>query len=347
MSLTELLLQAKSKGSQEFLFIVGSEPRVRTSQGWEILRNSPGLITEWRLLQQSFLDSVQATDLENSGQVHGETSFENLRMGFSFFQKNETMKALIDLDVDGSTDEIHIPPSVIETCVLMKGLMILSGSGESGQAAALFKLITKMSEEKSFLGAVFSAKPFPQVREAKATLLYHSGVFSGPQEKESFLAGVDLVIYHGESDESSFLDALALAERGIFVIYSMKGPSITNSLRRCLSVLTKKFDHHGPSRLADVFTLGCSQYAMNGINNKRVFAHEVLLAKPQVRELIENENIKGLELLASSAPENSGILTLNQSILQHLIRRRVSLKVAFETSRDPDSLDQLLKKVGI
>ncbi|MGE5085298.1 MAG: hypothetical protein ACM3MG_03295 [Bacillota bacterium] len=48
-----------------------------------------------------------------------------------------------------------------------------------------------------------------------------------------------------------------------------------------------------------------------------------------------------------NAPENSGILTLNQSLLQHLIRRRIDLKTAFETSREPDHLDQLLKKVGI
>lgn len=69
--------------------------------------------------------------------------------------------------------------------------------------------------------------------------------------------------------------------------------------------------------------------------------------KPQVRGLIEDQDLKSLENLLTQAPENSGILTLNQSLLQHLIRRRVDLKTAFEVSRDPDNLDQLLKKVGI
>jgi twitching motility protein PilT len=84
-----------------------------------------------------------------------------------------------------------------------------------------------------------------------------------------------------------------------------------------------------------------------GIGGERVFAHEVLLSKPDVRDFISDENLKGVEHLLVNSAENSGILTLNQSLLQHLIRRRIDLKTAFENSRHPDNLDQLLKKVGI
>ena len=51
MSLTELLLQAKAKKAEEFLFVVGSEPRARLASGWTSLRSSPALMTEWNLLQ--------------------------------------------------------------------------------------------------------------------------------------------------------------------------------------------------------------------------------------------------------------------------------------------------------
>ncbi|WP_413581161.1 twitching motility protein PilT [Bdellovibrio sp. HCB288] len=347
MSLTELLMQAKAKKSQEFLFVVGSEPRARSTTGWESLRKSPGLMTEWKLLQQSFLDDNQKTVLETTGAVVGETALENMRIGFSFFQHESTMKAIIDLDLDGSRFDMPLPGSYLETCLRMKGLVIVSGAGESGQTGTLYKTMQKMGEEKSFMGVVFSTRPFPQMREEKSCFLYHNGIFASKDERDSLLNGVDVVVYDGASDDDSFLEAMALAERGVFVIYSMRAPSLMNALRRCLSVMTDRFDQHGSSRFAEVFSMGLGQYAMPGLGNDRVFAHELLLVKPQIRDFIERQEMTALQSVLTTAPEHSGILTLNQSLLQHLIRRRVDLKTAFETSRDPDHLDQLLKKVGI
>ncbi|WII72009.1 twitching motility protein PilT [Bdellovibrio sp. 22V] len=347
MSLTELLLQAKAKKAEEFLFVVGSEPRIRGSAGWASLRSSPALVTEWNLLQQSLLSTQQKAVLDTTGVVQGETSFESVRIGFSFFQQDTTMKAVLDMDLDGGRQEIPIPPSLLETCTRMKGLVLLSGPGEAGQVWALHRILQKLSEEKSFVGVVFSRHAFPQVKEAKACYMYHNGQFSKPEEKESLLAGVDMVVYEGFGDDESFLEALALAEQGTFVVYSMKAPSVTNALRRCLSVLGDKYGEHGAPRLAEILSLASGQYPVAGLSGEKVFAHEVLLMKPQVRALIEEEDMKGLEHLLTHSPENSGILTLNQSLLQHLIRRRVDLKNAFEASRDPDNLDQLLKKVGI
>lgn len=347
MSLTELLLQAKSKKAEEFLFVVGSEPRARLASGWTSLRTAPALVTEWNLLQQSFLTPQQKAVLDTTGVVQGETSFENVRIGFSFFQQDSTMKAVLDMDLDGGRQEIQLPPSLLESCLRMKGLVLLSGPGEAGQVWALHRILQKLSEEKSFVGVVFSRKTFPQIREAKACYLYHNGDFARAEEYESLLSGVDMVVFEGFADDESFEQALSLAERGTFVIYSMKSPSITNALRRCLSVLGEKYGEHAAPRLAETLSLASGQYPVAGLSGEKVFAHEVLLMKPQVRTLIEEENIKGLENLLTHSAENSGILTLNQSLLQHLIRRRVDLKTAFEVSRDPDNLDQLLKKVGI
>ncbi|WP_374079478.1 twitching motility protein PilT [Bdellovibrio bacteriovorus] len=347
MSLTELLLQAKAKKAEEFLFVVGSEPRVRLPSGWTSLRSSPALVTEWNLLQQSLLNNQQKAVLDTTGVVQGEASFESVRIGFSFFQQDTTMKAVLDMDLDGGRQEISLPPSLLETCLRMKGLVLLSGPGEAGQVWALHRILQKLSEEKSFVGVVFSRKAFPQVREEKACYLYHNGEFSRAEEKESLLSGVDMVVFDGYGDEGSFEEALALAERGTFVIYSMKAPSVTNALRRCLSVLGDKYGEHGAPRLAEVLSLASGQYPVAGLSGEKIFAHEVLLMKPQVRSLIEDEDVKSLENLMTNSPENSGLLTLNQSLLQHLIRRRVDLKTAFEVSRDPDNLDQLLKKVGI
>lgn len=347
MSLTDLLLQARTKKAEEFLFVVGSEPKIRLSSGWSTLRPSPGLATEWSLLQQSLLSSQQQMTLDKSGWVQGETSFNSLRMGFSFFQKDATMKAVLKMNLDGAEQEIVLPPSLIDNCKRMRGLVVLSGPGESGQVWALQKILQSMSEEKSFVGLIYSPKAFPQVREEKSCFVYHNGTFQTPEEEEVLMAGVDMVVFSDFADDQTFEKALALAERGFFVIYSMKAPSITNALQRCLSALESTGTEYGAARLAEMLTLSAGQYQMSGMQGENVFAHEVLVVKPEVRKLVTSRSFSEIETLLTRSAENSGILTLNQSLLQHLVRRRIDLKTAFETSRDPDNLDILLKKVGI
>lgn len=346
MSLTELLLKARTQKAEELLFVVGSEPKIYLNNSWQSLRASPALVTEWKLLQQSLLSSQQIAVLETRGVVQGEASFNSIRIGFSFFQNESTMKAVLDMNLDGSQSDLQLPPSLLETCKLRKGLVILSGPGESGQVWALHRLLQTMNEETAFVGVVFSKRAFPQIKESKATVLYHTGVFANEVDRESLMTGVNVVVYESDTSESSFVEALSLAERGIFVIYSMRAPSIANALRRCLVSLGAT-GLHGASRMAEVVSMVAAQYPFVGISGEKQFAHEVLLMKPQVRKMLQQQDINSLEEVLQTSPENTGILSLNQSLLQHLIRRRIDIKTAFEVSRDPDALDVLLKKVGI
>lgn len=346
MSLTELLLKARSQKAEELLFVVGSEPKIYLNNTWQALRESPALMTEWKLLQQSLLNSQQIAILETKGVVQGETALNSARIGFSFYQSDMTMKAVLDMNLDGSQSDFQLPPSLIETCKMQKGLVILSGPGESGQVWALHKLLQTMNDESAFVGVVFSKKAFPQIKEAKSTLLYHSGVFASEMEREALMAGVNVVVYEGDSGEQSFAEAVSLAEQGVFVIYSMKAPSVGNALRRCLIALGVT-GIHGASRFAEVLAMVAGQYPFMGLSGDKLFAHEVLLMKPQIRKMLQQQDINSIEEALNTSPENTGILSLNQSLLQHLIRRRIDLKTSFEVSRDPDALDSLLKKVGI
>jgi twitching motility protein PilT len=346
MSLTELLLQARSRKAQQFLFVVGSEPRARVNSGWVSLRSSPGLITEWNLLQQSLLNNQQRAVLDTRGSVVGETLIEQLRLGFSFYQDDSTMKALLSLDSDNIRYDLPLPSSVLDTCLRTKGLVILSGPGDAGQTHTLHRLLQKMNEEKSFLGVVFSRQVFPQVREHKASFAYHTGSLQG-EGLESLLAGADVVVFDGLAQEEDYCRALSLAERGFFVICSMSSATLGNTLRRWVSAVGQKHGSLGVSRLAETLSLCFGQYALPGLGGDTVYAHEVALMTPQMKAHLENQDIRALETQLRQAPDNSGLISLNQSLLQNLIRRKIDIKSAFEVSQDPDGLDHLLKKVGI
>lgn len=347
MSVTDLLLKAKSSKAEELMFVVGSEPRMRGSQGWQTLRNSPALVSEWNILLQSLLSSQQKATLENKGFITGETAMNNFRMGFSFVQNETTMKAVLDMNLDGHVQELQIPPALMDSCLQMKGMVLLSSAGDLGQVWALHKILQNMGEQKSFVAAVISRRAFPQIKENNACFIYHTGNFASSQDREVFLEGVDMVVFEGFSGEEYLQEAVELAEQGYFVVYSMRAPHLMNCLRRSVAHLENEWGEHAAPRLAGILSLASAQYSISGLGDERVFAHEVLLMKPQLKEKLEAADIKSIGEILESTTETPGILTLNQSLLQHLIRRRIDLKSAFEVTHNPDNLDQLLKKVGI
>jgi twitching motility protein PilT len=293
------------------------------------------------------LSNGQKNELDKSKSLVGETAFNEVRIGYSLFQDNRTMKAVLNLDLEGVNKELHFPPLLFENLGRLRGLSLIAGIGDTTQTWALHKILQRLSSDKSFTAAIFSRNPFPQLKEEKASFVYHSGTFASSEEKQVFLSGVQLVVFDGFMDDEKILEALSLAEQGYSVIYSMRAPSVLNALRRSISVMYKNFGSQGVSRIAEIMHLMVGQYAMSGLNSEKVLAFEMLPSRPEVRKYIEENNFNELDNVLTSSPENSGILTLNQSLLQNLIRRKIDLKTAFEVSRYPDLLDQLLKKVGV
>ncbi len=347
MSISDLILQAKAKKAQSVLFVVGSAPQIQQNGDWSALRDSPVLASEWNIIQQSVLNDQQRSFLEEQGSIVGEGRFGGARVGFSFYQSNEIMKAFLNLDLEVDSSESTLPPIVIETALHKKGLILLAGQHSRSLTATVYEVLSKMNTTKTFSALIFSQGSFPRLREESGLFLYQKNADLKKVFSDGLDAGVDVVVFHGYSTEESFLMALQLAENGKLVIYDMIAPSVFNVIRRCYGFLEKAFGKHGGPRFAEVLELAVGQMCMKGLSQDLVSVYEVLLMKPEVRHLVQSENLTELEKLLTNASEKSGLINFNQSILQNLVRRKIDIKTAFEYSRDPDALDQLLKKVGI
>jgi twitching motility protein PilT len=45
--------------------------------------------------------------------------------------------------------------------------------------------------------------------------------------------------------------------------------------------------------------------------------------------------------------DKSGMITINQSLVQLLLKRKISLETAFETSASADQLEKMMKHAGL
>lgn len=348
MSATELILQAKTKKASELLLIVGSVPKAKISEEWQSLRPDPFLLTDWQILIQTLLNSQQKAQLETVGASIGETQVGQHRIGFSFYQDESIFRILLNFHADSVTQiELNMPTALVESVREPKGLSLFLGLDSSQVLASLYHSLDLINKEKCLNILVLSTDPFPQIKEEKSTFVYHQLHLQKDLINREILKGMDLIVFHGVTHPELLGMATRLVEEGQSVFLSSKAHSILFYLKRALSELPQSLGKYGVSRFADVIEVLTHLTSVRSTTGSVVSAFEMVLMKPHLRAYLMNEDLKSFESLLSGSSETKGLLTLNQSLVQLLIRRKVNVQAAFQSSREPDLLDQQLKKLGV
>lgn len=157
----------------------------------------------------------------------------------------------------------------------------------------------------------------------------------------------DVVIVDADATADLVRRVLALSEEGRLVLWAMRAPSPLSGLRRALSLEFGEGRRHVLWRLMDQLALMSGQMRLKSLAGGVDVAREIILMTPPMRAALEVEDLAAAEELIKAGEETSGTVSFNQSLLQLLLRRRIDIKTAFESTRDPIHLDQILKKVGI
>lgn len=140
---------------------------------------------------------------------------------------------------------------------------------------------------------------------------------------------------------------LGKVESGKLVYWIFDVPSILHALHLIEQMMGGPSVKNYAWRFADALNMMLSQVEVHSINpGEMVLLHEILLATPWVRKTLEEMDIKNIEDSLRSSTEDSGMTSMNHCLMQNLVRRKIDVRTAFETTRDPVHLDQILKKAG-
>lgn len=242
-------------------------------------------------------------------------------------------------------EDLSLPQILLETCERTQGLVLLTGIRSAGLASAAQALRSQ---------SVWSSKNSVFVHGPDAPSFGSRGFRLLPGEDMASTAGrklldaADFIAFEGDLDESSLENLLRLSEGGRQVLLLQTAPGPLTALRRVFSLCRGEGRRHLIWRFTDMLLLMVGRMALNSLTaGEKAFAHEVILSTPHLREILQREDFVALEELLRVGDESSGTVSFNQSLLQLLLRRRIDVKTAFDATRDPSHLDQILKKVGI
>lgn len=216
--------------------------------------------------------------------------------------------------------ELNLPQILGETVQRGQGIVFLTGLRDSGLEQTVEALLPADNRRVHHLSA----------------------------EDRGIPDATDVVVVGGEVSQILVHKLLAYSEEGRLVLWAMRTPTSLAGLRRVLSLEFGEGRPHLMWRLMDQITLMCGQMKLKSLaGSPWEVAREIILMTPPMRAALEKEDLAAAEEQIKAGEESSGTVSFNQSLLQLLLRRRIDIKTAFEATRDPVHLDQILKKVGI
>ncbi len=216
------------------------------------------------------------------------------------------------------------PQILLDQIARMEGLIMISGSRQADPLNVVKAIRRQHPDKKIIITDDLSAK-----------------------KRNPELDNADIIIYHGRCEKEAMLAILDICEEGRLVVQILMAPSVVCGIHKVMTALSGSEETHLLWRYVDQLSIMINQMQINGIHDVAITAHEMILGTPQIKNLLLAKKISELEQGLKEGQEDRGMVSFNQVLLKLLIRRKIDLKVAFLKTRDPEHLDQLLKKVGV
>jgi twitching motility protein PilT len=90
-----------------------------------------------------------------------------------------------------------------------------------------------------------------------------------------------------------------------------------------------------------------SQLLVKSTDGKRVCCLEIMIPNPAIRNLIRDDKIHQIYSAMQMGQEGSQMQTMNQCLLQHFVKKNLSVETALGITSDASEFESILVKTGI
>jgi len=250
-----------------------------------------------------------------------------------------------------SLQELGLPPVVGDLTNKVNGLILVTGPTGSGKSTTIAALIDKINNEE--YGHIMTIEdPIEYIHSHKNCLVNQREI--GP-DTWSFKNGLkyilrqdpDIILVGEMRDQETMEAVLTICETGHLVFATLHTNGAVQSISRIVSSFEGEQQDRVRVQLSFVLQGIISQELIPGLANNRVLGYEIMIPNPAIRNLIRENKLHQVYGQMQVGQTQTGMVTMNQTLMSLLVRRRISMKVAFESSPDPEELDKLLKKSGL
>ncbi len=353
ISLLQLLKFATDQGASDLHVVAGSQPALRVNG--KIVRVKTELLTKemTRKLCYSVLSDNQKATFEEERELDFSFEVKNMARFRAnlFFQRGAVSGVFRKVPVNMPRfADLNMPASIGDLTLLPYGLVLVTGPTGSGKSTTLASLIDKINQE-SFGHIVTLEDPIEFIHQHKNCIVNQREVGADSLSyvdamKYLLRQDPDVVLLGEMRDLETIEAALVTAETGHLVFATLHTNSAIATINRIVSVFPGEQQERVRVQLSFTLQAVLSQRLLPAVGGGRVLACEFLLMTPGIRNLVREGKLHQIESMMQVGQEKSGMITMNQSLAQHVLRRKIDLRTAFEASPNIEQLEKMLKQAG-
>lgn len=354
ITLHQLLKAAVKQGASDLHIVAGSPPVLRV-EGRIVRVKSPDLTLEqtrdtcYSILTESQKSRFEATkELDFSFGIKGMARFRaNL-----FFQRGAVSGVFRRIPLDIPDVEVLGLPKVVQDLVnYPSGLVLVTGPTGSGKSTTLAALIDKINRERR--GHIMTLEdPIEYVHPHKSSIVNQREVGVDTVSYRSALKHVlrqdpDVCLMGELRDLETIEAAMNICETGHLVFATLHTNSAVSTITRMVNVFPSDQQDRIRTQLSLTLNATISQRLVPGIKGGVCIAMEILILNPSIRNLIRESKLHQVYGMMQIGQDKTGMITLNQSLLGLVLKRKIDVRTAFMFSSDPEELDKMLKTAGV
>ena len=350
ITLRELLEMMVKKNASDLHLTVGSPPQLRIDG--KLVKTEFDLLTpeDTKKLAYSIMSEKLRQKFEEKSELDLSFGIEQLsRFRCNvFMQRGNVAVALRQIPFRiPSFEELGIPKALVELANLPRGLVLVTGPTGSGKSTTLATLLNKINQERH-CHILTVEDPIEYLHRHNCSLINQREVYADTQSFASALKYAlredpDVVLIGEMRDLETMEATLNISETGHLAFATLHTNSCAESINRIIDVFPTSQQQQVRVTVSFVLQAVISQQLITKIGGGRSLAMELMICTPAIRALIRDDKIHQIYSLMQ-AGQKYGMRTMNQSLAELYLKRKITLGDAMGRSSNPQELNELLVK---
>jgi twitching motility protein PilT len=352
VSLPALLKAMVEQGASDLHITQGVPPELRMSGKMVKVKVDAFTNVDTKELCYSVLTDMQKADFEKNWELDFSFGIKDLARfrGNLFYQRGGVAAVFRQIPINiPDFDTLKLPKVLKEIIRRPNGLILVTGPTGSGKSTSLAAMMDLLNREE--YGHMITVEdPIEFVHQHKNCVVNQREVGSDTKSFHAALKRIlrqdpDFVLVGELRDIETIEAALTLAETGHMVFGTLHTNSAIQSINRVVNVFPSHQQPQIRSLLSFVLQAVLSQQLLPKAGGGRVAACELMIPTPGIRNLMREDKIHQLYSAMQTGQEDTGMQTMNQSLVNLVRQGLISKQEAFEYSTVPDEIGKMLMSI--
>ena len=354
-NLPELLREMLDRGGSDLHLTVGVPPMLRLHGRLTPLEGEALTPAATKDMAYSVLTDHQKQKFEEAKELDLSFGLKGVgRFRANVFQQRGAVAVAIRVipTMIPTFEALGLPKVMADLCERPRGLVLVTGPTGSGKSTTLAAMIDKINTERQE-HIVTIEDPIEFVHLHKRSVVNQRELGTDTATYTAALRSVlredpNTILIGEMRDRETIEAALTIAETGHLTFGTLHTNSAVQTITRLVDAFPPDSRPQVRTQLSFILEgIICQLLVPRAGGPGRVLVLEVLVPNPAVRNLIREDKVHQIYSVMQSGQDRHGMITMNQSLFGHYLKRQITLEEAVSRSPVPDELMQMIQRAQI